>query len=123
LEETTLVVKGLSTAAVTNSVFEREKKHYITLFAYCEMTDPDALPQVSRAVMHPSPTPRNMQILTAQSLQVTEPDKCEGWEWMSWEELIALKGDTKPGELIFLPLHSLLEQTPNFNDLKPTKKA
>ncbi|KAI9170858.1 Nudix hydrolase [Paramyrothecium foliicola] len=99
LEETALVVKGASTVAVTNSVFEREQKHYITLFAYCEMTDPDALPQL------------------------TEPNKCEGWHWKTWEELIALKGNSKPGEVVFLPLHKLLEQTPNFDDLKPAAVA
>lgn len=47
LEETGLRVKGVKLAAVGNSVFVEEGKHYITLFVDCEMVDIDAVPQVS----------------------------------------------------------------------------
>jgi hypothetical protein len=38
---------------VTNDVFESDKKHYITLFAWCEATDPTAEPQVSLSSLIP----------------------------------------------------------------------
>lgn len=48
LEETGLVVRPSSKiAAVTNDVFETEGKHYITLFVWCDMADPSAIPEVS----------------------------------------------------------------------------
>jgi ADP-ribose pyrophosphatase YjhB (NUDIX family) len=47
LEETGLRVKAVRLAAVTNSVFVEDHKHYITLFVLCEMLDAEATPQVS----------------------------------------------------------------------------
>lgn len=47
LEETGLVVRpSPKVAAVTNDVFEKEGKHYITLFVWCDMADPSAVPEV-----------------------------------------------------------------------------
>ena len=46
LEETDLHVKGVKICAVTNDVFTKEGKHYITLFAWCEMEDKTAVPKV-----------------------------------------------------------------------------
>lgn len=46
-EETGLKIKARKLVAVTNDVFESDKKHYITLFAWCEATDSSAEPQVS----------------------------------------------------------------------------
>lgn len=50
---------------------------------------------------------------------VMEPDKCEGWEWSSWEDLLALvrkERNVKEGEVLertlFLPLLDLAEQRP-----------
>lgn len=45
LEETGLRVRAVRLAAVTNSVFVEDRKHYITLFVLCEMLDPEATPQ------------------------------------------------------------------------------
>jgi 8-oxo-dGTP diphosphatase len=47
-EETGLEVKGAGIIAVTNDVFERDNKHYITLFVKCTMVNPDAVPQVRK---------------------------------------------------------------------------
>ena len=47
LEETGLQVRAIKVVAVTNDVFETEKKHYITIFVRCEMVDENAVPQVS----------------------------------------------------------------------------
>lgn len=46
-EETGLVVKGSTIAAVTNDVFAEDGKHYVTLFVHCGMADDDAKPRVS----------------------------------------------------------------------------
>ena len=42
LEECDLEVKSIKIVGVTNDVFEKENKHYITLFIWCEMKDPQA---------------------------------------------------------------------------------
>jgi 8-oxo-dGTP diphosphatase len=46
LEETGLHIRAIKVVAVTNDVFEQEKKHYITIFVRCEMVDESAEPQV-----------------------------------------------------------------------------
>jgi ADP-ribose pyrophosphatase YjhB (NUDIX family) len=57
LEETGLEVKPVKVVAVTNDVFEEEEKHYITLFVYCEMVDPSAVPEVRHSPLPPLPVP------------------------------------------------------------------
>ncbi|KAF4988691.1 hypothetical protein FDECE_14964 [Fusarium decemcellulare] len=100
LEETGLNVRAVKVVAVTNDVFQKEGKHYITLFVRCEMEDPDAQPQV------------------------LEPEKCEGWHWKTWEDLKQLVpstsqgNSTEQGESLFLPLVNLFEQTANMDDLR-----
>jgi 8-oxo-dGTP diphosphatase len=49
-----------------------------------------------------------------------EPEKCEGWEWKTWAELQAIKGDSEPGTVMFLPLHTLLEKKQSVAELKST---
>lgn len=61
LEETGLTAKNYEIASVTNDVFEKEGKHYITVFMYCEYV--------------------------SGVLEIKEPDKCERWEWFDWEKL------------------------------------
>ncbi|KAM0438619.1 hypothetical protein ACHAPT_001371 [Fusarium lateritium] len=99
LEETGLKVRGVKIVAVTNDVFEKEGKHYITLFVYCEMEDKTAQPQV------------------------LEPQKCDGWHWKTWDDLKqllpAVSQGGEQGESLFLPLVNLLEQTNNLDDLRP----
>jgi 8-oxo-dGTP diphosphatase len=60
-EETGLEIAGLRRGPYTNDVFEREGRHYITLFV--------------------------MARLAGGALENREPDKCGGWEWFEWEHL------------------------------------
>jgi ADP-ribose pyrophosphatase YjhB (NUDIX family) len=45
-EETDIDVKAVELVAVTNDVFRAENKHYITLYAFCEMQGPAVTPKV-----------------------------------------------------------------------------
>lgn len=99
LEETDLVVKNVRFLTATNDIMRKEGKHYITMFMVCERADERAEPSVM------------------------EVDKCEGWEWSSWEELVALvrrekEREVKDGEVLeertlFQPLLDLVEQRPS----------
>lgn len=75
VEETGIKIKNLRIGPYTNDVFSREGKHYITLFILSEYDSGE--------------------------VKIMEPDKCEKWEWFSWEEL------PRP---LFLPLQNLLKQ-------------
>jgi 8-oxo-dGTP diphosphatase len=95
LEETGLRVKNVRFLTATNDVMKKDKKHYITMFMVCERVNEE------------------------EEACVMEPDKCEGWEWTSWEELVALvrkERDVKEGEVLertlFLPVLDLVEQRP-----------
>lgn len=74
-EETGVTIRNIRHVAFTNDVFATEGKHYVTLYV---------------AADHESGTPR-----------VAEPEKCERWEWFSWDTL------PKP---LFLPVQNLFAQ-------------
>lgn len=74
-EETSMKVKNIHFGSLTNDFFVNEKKHYITVYMLADYTKGKAV--------------------------VMEPDKCEKWEWFSW--------DTLPTPL-FLPIQNLLKQ-------------
>lgn len=61
LEETALTIDAISKLGVTNDVFEKEQKHYITVFmlAKCDEGEP----------------------------QVMEPEKCRQWSWFALDNL------------------------------------
>ncbi|KAB5549490.1 NUDIX hydrolase domain-like protein [Coniochaeta sp. 2T2.1] len=86
LEETGLRIKATNVFAVANSVFDSEH-HYITLFVQCHQLDPEERPRV------------------------LEPEKCTGWQFMSWDDIksIVAKGE----EQLFLPIANLLRENPN----------
>ncbi|KAL7799532.1 NUDIX hydrolase domain-like protein [Trichoderma afarasin] len=90
LEETGLVVEGKGVFTITNDVFLKEGKHYITIFAKFVMKDPNQVPQV------------------------LEPNKCDGWYWKSWDELVAINDAAAAGTAtngLFLPLVNLIKKT------------
>ncbi len=62
LEETNLIIKDPKFLAVTNDVFEKEQKHYISIFlkAHC---------------------------LNEHELQNLEPHKVESWQWFALDKL------------------------------------
>ncbi|KAM5343463.1 hypothetical protein ACJ41O_012000 [Fusarium nematophilum] len=94
LEETGLKIRAGKVVAVTNDVFEKEGKHYITIFVRCEMEDENAQPEI------------------------LEPEKCQGWYWKTWEELKQIGTGSSQGESLFLPMVHLFEQTPNLDALR-----
>jgi 8-oxo-dGTP diphosphatase len=75
MEETGIKIKNIRLGTVTNDIFEKEGKHYITIFMVCD---------------YDSGTVKNM-----------EPEKCERWEWFSWDKM------PKP---LFVPIENLLKQ-------------
>lgn len=61
MEEAGIKISNIKLGPYTNDIFSSEKKHYITLFAVCELADGK-----------PS---------------VMESEKCERWEWFDWDNL------------------------------------
>ncbi len=61
MEETGIKIRDLSIATITNDIFEKEKKHYITIYV------------LSR--------------YDSGNLKVMEPEKCEKWSWFEWNRL------------------------------------
>ncbi|KAI1109331.1 NUDIX hydrolase domain-like protein [Nemania sp. NC0429] len=94
LEETGLRVRATNIVAVTNDVFNANSKHYITIFVQCIMEDLDAKPET------------------------LEPNKCEGWHWVSWETVLqwCQRHDDPSAEWAdkrcFLPLRNLANDKP-----------
>lgn len=60
-EETGIKIKNINLGPYTNDIFEKERKHYITIFVISEYQS---------------------GILTLK-----EPEKCEAWGWFDWENL------------------------------------
>lgn len=74
-EETGLTITSPRTGSYTNTIFTSSEKQYITLFFIADA---------------PSGEP-----------QVREPEKCEMWQWYSWNEL---------PEPLFEPIIDLMHQ-------------
>lgn len=75
LEETGITIFNIKPLTFTNDIFSEVNKHYVTLFFKAEYLSGE--------------------------VQLMEPDKCEGWEWL------ALNDIPKP---MFLPLENLIKQ-------------
>ncbi|KAH6716740.1 NUDIX hydrolase domain-like protein [Leptodontidium sp. MPI-SDFR-AT-0119] len=92
LEETGLKVSNVRFLTATNDVMEKDGKHYVTLFVVAVRDGEGQVPEV------------------------LEKEKCEGWEWIKWEELVALVERDGMGEetqrRLFVPLLNLVRQRP-----------
>ena len=92
LEETGLQVKNVRFLTATNDFLREEKKHYVTMFVVCE------------------------RVSEGEEARVMEVDKCEGWEWSEWEELVRLaereRDGQEGGRRLFQPLVDLVVQRP-----------
>ncbi|TVY32509.1 Nudix hydrolase [Lachnellula occidentalis] len=95
LEETGLKISPVRFLTATNDHMPAENKHYITMFTVCVRENDSDEPQV------------------------LEPEKCEGWGWVSWEQLMDwVKAESEAGEhgelerKMFLPLLNLARQRP-----------
>ncbi|KAI2499489.1 hypothetical protein MHU86_15009 [Fragilaria crotonensis] len=85
-EEMDIDIVNLQFAHVTNDVMVDEQKHYVTIFMMGEFADPQA------------------------TLVNMEPEKCEGWESFSWNELVEMRGKGRPQ--LFGPLGKMVEDAP-----------
>ena len=61
LEETGLAIKNVRFGTVTNDIFHKEQKHYVTIIMLSDYE--------------------------SGVLSLMEPDKCEKWEWFTWDKL------------------------------------
>lgn len=60
-EEAGIKMENLRFAAITNNIFEKENKHYLTVFMQADHASGVAT--------------------------LLEPEKCEQWEWFAWNNL------------------------------------
>jgi len=95
LEETGLKVTNVRFLTATNDFMPADNKHYITLFTVCVRENSSDVPEV------------------------LEPDKCEAWEWVSWEDMkkwVKIDGEAHEGEVLekklFLPCLNIVRQRP-----------
>ncbi len=60
-EETGIEINNLRFATATNDIFEKEQRHYVTIFILADHSGGE--------------------------VKLMEPDKCEQWQWFEWEKL------------------------------------
>jgi len=82
-EETGLSINNIQHIAYTNDIFTQEQKHYVTLFVAAQYV--------------------------SGKLEIKEPEKCEKWDWFSWNEF---------PEPLFLSLKNFVDQ--GFNPVRKT---
>ncbi|MCL2483819.1 MAG: NUDIX hydrolase [Firmicutes bacterium] len=80
LEETGITIKNITVAGVTNDIYS-EDKHYITIAVTA--------------------------LWAGGEVQIMEPNKCEKWEWVKWEDF---------PENLFLSVANFRKQT---KELRP----
>lgn len=60
-EETGIKIKNLRQGPYTNDIFQKENKHYLTVYIISEYDSGE--------------------------VKIMEPDKCEQWDWFEWDNL------------------------------------
>lgn len=78
-EECGIIISNLRRGPYTNDIFEKENKQYVTLFILADYV--------------------------SGSAEIKEPDKCLGWEWVSWDYLAKRE--------LFIPIKNLLQEDYN----------
>ena len=81
LEETGLSIKNVRFGTVTNDIFYKEQKHYVTIIMLSDYESGE--------------------------LRLMEPEKCEKWEWFTWDNL---------PDALFVSIENLLKD--NYNPFK-----
>ena len=61
MEETGIIINNIRFGAVTNDIFPKEEKHYITIFMLSDYVSGE--------------------------VKVMEKEKCEKWDWFAWDNL------------------------------------
>ncbi|KAK8167780.1 7,8-dihydro-8-oxoguanine triphosphatase NUDT15 [Phyllosticta citrichinensis] len=91
LEETGLTIdrEHIRFLTATNSVWKDEGLHYVTVFMTAILKDEGVEPQIM------------------------EPEKCEAWQWVEYEELISWAND--PQRKLFLPMLDLFITRPDIS--------
>ncbi|KAJ6072621.1 hypothetical protein N7467_010706 [Penicillium canescens] len=98
LEETGLKISDVRYLTAVNSVMGDENKHYVTIFM--------------GAHIHENEEPKmGYKAYVYLFSKILEPEKCEAWEWISWDEMKAGVGE---GWNLFMPLSELFKQRPEF---------
>lgn len=96
LEETGIELTDIKYLTATNSTRIDGTKHYITIFMTARPVDKNVQPQL------------------------LEPNKCEGWEWISWDTMLKWEENGKKAGTVenrlFQPMSDLVQQRPG---LKP----
>ncbi|EJD38898.1 hypothetical protein AURDEDRAFT_116329 [Auricularia subglabra TFB-10046 SS5] len=97
LEETGLQSKDVRFLSATNNLLPESDAHYVTVFTTAKVDG-------SGGKTEP---------------EICEPEKCEKWEWITWEDLETWTTDHRAGRpesrRIFIPLLDLLIQRPDIN--------
>ncbi|KAF4211260.1 hypothetical protein CNMCM8980_006859 [Aspergillus fumigatiaffinis] len=108
LEETGLSIHDVRFLTATNDIMEAEGKHYITVYVGGMVKEDNAQPQI------------------------LEPEKCDEWRWISWDDVrlwfdrqVHTEGtetsDDQPR--LFIPLFNLFQQRPTFDPKKSYDSA
>ena len=104
MEETGMELTDIQYLTATNSTFIDGSKHYITIFMVAKPKLPASQPQL------------------------LEPNKCEGWSWISWDTMLEWYQDNKAEDKsgaaerdvknnLFQPMIDLVGQRPGLRPL------
>jgi 8-oxo-dGTP diphosphatase len=89
LEETGLLIKDdtVRFLTATNDIMASEHKHYVTIFMGCRPKSDGLEPRVGLNSCTFADGKCNIGRASADVRQVMEPEKCERWEWVTWQDM------------------------------------